>query len=148
MGGKPMRVKPAALMPPKMPSPRLTPAPSRKPLGHGEGLRDGRGRPFTLLQAAGVETVMVDEIMRRRDPALKEAVEASLARGSRRALEKLKDDVGEVKPDNIAGAVAARCLALLPEAREPAASARERSAGMDLGPRACESLALMDESRA
>ena len=103
------------------------------PLGRGEGLRDGRGKPFTQLQAAGVKTAVMDEIMRRRDPALKEAVEASLAREIRRAFEKLGDDVGEVKPDNIAGAVAARWLALSPEAREPAASARERSAGMDHG---------------
>ena len=103
------------------------------PLGREEGLRDGRGRPFTQLQAAGVKTAVVDEIMRRRDPALKEAVEASLARESRRAFEKFGDNVGEVKPDNIACAVATRWLALSPDARGPADPERERSAGMDLG---------------
>ena len=45
-------------------------------------------------------------------------MEASLAGDIARAFEKLGDNVAEVKPDNIAGAVAARWLALSPEARE------------------------------
>ena len=36
------------------------------------------GKPFAQLQAAGMKTAVMDEIMRQRDPALKEAVEASL----------------------------------------------------------------------
>ena len=48
----------------------------------------------------------------------KEAVEASLAGEIGKALEKLGPNVAEVKPDNIGGAVAARWLALSPEARE------------------------------
>ena len=36
------------------------------------------GKPFAQLQGAGMRTATMDEIMRQRDPALKEAVEASL----------------------------------------------------------------------
>ena len=38
------------------------------------------GRPYHQLQQAGVQTARLDEIMRQKDPALKEAVE-QLARG-------------------------------------------------------------------
>ena len=75
------------------------------------------GKPFAQLQAAGMQTATMDEIMRQRDPALKEAVEASLRGNVVRAFEKLGDNVAEVKPDNIAGAVAARWLRLDEEAR-------------------------------
>ena len=50
----------------------------------------------------------MDQIMRQRDPALKEAVEASLAGNIAGAFEKLGDNVAEVNPDNLAGAAAAR----------------------------------------
>ena len=76
------------------------------------------GKPFAQLQAAGMKTAVMDEIMRQRDPALKEAVEASLKGEIGKAFEKLGSNVAEVKPDNIAGAVAARWLRLGPEARE------------------------------
>ena len=76
------------------------------------------GKPFAQLQAAGMKTATMDEIMRQRDPALKEAVEASLKGDIARAFEKLGSNVAEVKPDNIAGAVAARWLRLDADARE------------------------------
>ena len=76
------------------------------------------GKPFAQLQAAGMKTAVMDEIMRQRDPALKEAVVASLKGEIGKAFEKLGGNVVEVKPDNIAGAVAARWLRLGPEARE------------------------------
>ena len=76
------------------------------------------GKPFAQLQAAGMQTAVMDQIMRQRDPALKEAVEASLAGDIARVFEKLGDNVAEVNPDNLAGAAAARWLALTPEARE------------------------------
>ena len=76
------------------------------------------GKPFAQLQAAGMKTAVMDEIMRQRDPALKAAVEASLAGEIGKAFEKLGANIAEVKPDNIAGAVAARWLALSPQARE------------------------------
>ena len=75
------------------------------------------GKPFAQLQAAGMQTATMDEIMRQRDPVLKEAVEASLKGDIERAFEKLGSNVAEVKPDNIAGAVAARWLRLDAEAR-------------------------------
>ena len=75
------------------------------------------GKPFAQLQAAGMQTATMDEIMRQRDPALKEAVEASLKGDIERAFEKLGSNVAEVKPDNIAGAVAARWLRLDEHAR-------------------------------
>ena len=62
----------------------------------------------------------MDEIMRQRDPAVKEAVEASLAGDVKRAFAKLGDNIAEVKPDNLAGAAAARWLALAPEERASA----------------------------
>ncbi len=76
------------------------------------------GKPFAQLQAAGMQTATMDEIMRQRDPALKKAVEASLKGDIERAFEKLGSNVAEVKPDNIAGAVAARWLRLDADARE------------------------------
>ena len=75
------------------------------------------GKPFAQLQRAGMKTAVMDEIMRQRDPALKAAVEASLAGDVRKAFEKLGDNIAEVKPDNLAGAAAARWLALSPEDR-------------------------------
>ena len=75
------------------------------------------GKPFAQLQKAGMKTAVMDEIMRQRDPALKEAVEASLAGDVARAFGKLGENVAEVKPDNLAGAAAARWLALSPEER-------------------------------
>ena len=70
------------------------------------------GKPFAQLQQAGMKTAIMDEIMRQRDPDLKAAVEASLAGEIGKAFEKLGSNVAEVKADNIAGAVAARWLAL------------------------------------
>ncbi|MCY3824189.1 MAG: conjugative relaxase [Nitrospinae bacterium] len=75
------------------------------------------GKPFAQLQAAGMKTAVMEEIMRQRDQDLKAAVEATLAGDVRRAFEKLGSNVAEVKPDNLAGAAAARWLALPPEAR-------------------------------
>ena len=76
------------------------------------------GKPFAQLQQAGMKTAVMDEILRQRDPDLKAAVEASLAGEIGKAFDKLGSDVAEVKPGNIAGAVAARWLALSPEVRE------------------------------
>ena len=75
------------------------------------------GKPFAQLQREGMKTAVMDEIMRQRDPALKEAVEASLAGDVRKAFEKLGSNIDEVKPDNLAGAAAARWLALSPGER-------------------------------
>ena len=76
------------------------------------------GKPFAQLQAAGMKTAVMDEIMRQRDPALKEAVEASIKGDIRRAFGKLDANVEEARARSIGSAVAARWLALAPEARE------------------------------
>ena len=76
------------------------------------------GKPFAQLQQAGMKTAVMDEIMRQRDPGLKAAVEATLAGDIGKAFGKLGANVAEVRPDNIAGAVAARWLGLSPEERE------------------------------
>ncbi len=75
------------------------------------------GKPFAQLQRAGMKTAVMDEIVRQRDPELRAAVEASLAGDIRSAFEKLGANVAEVKRDNLAGAAAARWLALPPERR-------------------------------
>ena len=90
------------------------------------------GKPFAQLQTAGMKCAVMDEIVRQREPALKEAVEASLAGDIQRAFEKLGDNVAEVKADNLAGAAAARWLALPAEERQatglmaPSHALRER----------------------
>ena len=76
------------------------------------------GKPFAQLQHAGMKTATMNRIMRQRDADLKAAVEASLAGEIGKAFDRLGSNVAEVKPDNIAGAVAARWLRLSPEERE------------------------------
>ena len=76
------------------------------------------GKPFAQLQRAGMKTAVMDEILRQKDAALKEAVRASLAGDVRGAFEKLGERIAEVKPDNLAGAAAARWLRLSGDARE------------------------------
>ena len=76
------------------------------------------GKPFAQLQAAGMKTAVMDEILRQKDADLKEAVRASLAGEIGRAFGKLGDRVAEVNPDNLAGAAAARWLKLSPQERE------------------------------
>ena len=70
------------------------------------------GKPFAQLQAAGMQTAVMDEIMRQRDPALKEAVEASIKGDVARAFDKLGANVAEAPSRDIAAAAAARWLAL------------------------------------
>ena len=76
------------------------------------------GKPFAQLQRAGMQTAVMDEILRQKDAELKEAVRASLAGEIGKAFEKLGDRVAEVNPDNLSGAAAARWLKLSPRERE------------------------------
>ena len=78
------------------------------------------GKPFVQLQQAGMKTATMDRIMRQKDEVLREAVEASLRGDIKKAFEKLGSNIEEVKPDNLAGAAAARWLKLSPEERERA----------------------------
>ena len=76
------------------------------------------GKPFAQLQAAGMQTAVMDEILRQKDTELKEAVRASLAGEIGKAFGKLGDRIAEVNPDNLAGAAAARWLKLSAHERE------------------------------
>lgn len=78
------------------------------------------GKPFFQLQEGGMRTAVMDKILRQRDPDLKAAVEASLSGDMKKAFEKLGENIAEVNPDNLAGAAAARWLALSPEKRKNA----------------------------
>ena len=78
------------------------------------------GKPFFQLQEGGMKTAVMDEILRQRDPDLKAAVEASLSGDIGKAFQKLGGNIAEVNPDNLAGAAAARWLALPPENRKNA----------------------------
>ena len=78
------------------------------------------GKPFVQLQQSGMKTAAMDQIMRQRAPELKAAVEASLGGDIRKAFEKLGSNIAEVKPDNLAGAAAARWLKLSPRERDNA----------------------------
>ena len=64
------------------------------------------GKPFAQLKAAGMRTAVMDEILRQRNAALKEAVRAGLAGEVRTAFEKLGDRVSQVDRDGL-GHVAA-----------------------------------------
>ena len=76
------------------------------------------GKPFAQLQRAGMATAVMDEILRQKDPELREAVEASLGGDVKRAFERLGNRVAEVNPRNLAGAAAARWLRLSERERE------------------------------
>jgi len=57
------------------------------------------GRPYQQLQEAGIETARLDEIVRQKDPALKEVVE-QLSRGNvREAIERLDAQGRVTKPE-------------------------------------------------
>ncbi|MDE0275585.1 MAG: relaxase domain-containing protein [Defluviicoccus sp.] len=74
------------------------------------------GEPFRALQEAGIATAEMDEIMRQRDPALKQAVERLQAGRPSEALAGMTD-ICEV-PQDALGATAARLwLELDPEKR-------------------------------
>ena len=75
------------------------------------------GRPFAQLRAAGMQTAVMDEIVRQRDAELREAVRAGLAGDVRTAFAKLDRQVAEVDPDVLGREAAARWLALPPEQR-------------------------------
>ena len=53
----------------------------------------GAGKPFAQLKRAGMQTAVMDEIVRQRDSALKEAVRASLAGEMKTAFAKLGDRI-------------------------------------------------------
>ena len=75
------------------------------------------GKPFEQLRQAGMQTVMMDEILRQRDKELKEAVRAGLAGEVRTAFEKLGDRIVQVDRERIGPDAAERWLSLSVEQR-------------------------------
>ena len=59
------------------------------------------GKPFEQLRRAGMQTAVMDEILRQRDMDLKEAVRAGLAGEVRTAFEKLGDRIAQVEREDI-----------------------------------------------
>jgi integrase/plastocyanin len=72
----------------------------------------GAGAPFRLMQQAGMETASMRDIVRQRDPMLKDAVmAASLGRGAA-ALEMLKESVIETDKQSLSLTAAEQWLEL------------------------------------
>ena len=75
------------------------------------------GKPFEQLGRAGMQTAVMDEILRQRDVEIREAVRAGLAGEVRTAFEKLGDRIAQVEREDIGGEAAGRWLSLSPEER-------------------------------
>ena len=75
------------------------------------------GKPFEQLRQAGMQTAVMDEILRQRDMELKEAVRAGLAGEVRTAFETLGDRIAQVDRKRIGAVAAGRWLSLTPEQR-------------------------------
>ena len=75
------------------------------------------GKPFAQFRAAGMQTVVMDEIVRQRDADLKEAVRASLAGEVQTAFAKLGGHIAQVEKSELGPDAAARWLQLSPEQR-------------------------------
>jgi conjugative relaxase-like TrwC/TraI family protein len=76
------------------------------------------GLPFKQLQQAGMETAVMDQIMRQRDDNLKAAVIEALSGEPRAALERLEKDIIETPHSEMAKTAAQRWLMLPPERQE------------------------------
>ena len=92
--------------------PRMVLVGDEKQLGAVEA-----GKPFEQLRRAGMQTAVMDEILRQRDIELREAVRAGLAGEVRTAFEKLGERIAQVEREDIGGEVAGRWLSLSPEER-------------------------------
>ena len=68
------------------------------------------GKPFAQLRTAGMQTAVMDEIVRQRDAELKEAVRAGLAGEVKTAFGMLGDRVSEVTREHLGADVAERWL--------------------------------------
>ena len=76
------------------------------------------GQPFRQLQRAGMTTATMDDILRQKNPALRQAVLAALAGEPREAAEMLGNGLVEVEHDELAEKAAETWLALDREARD------------------------------
>ncbi len=75
------------------------------------------GKPFEQLRRSGMQTVVMEEILRQRDMELKEAVRAGLVGEVRTAFDKLGDRVVQVDREQLGLEAAERWLKLSPEQR-------------------------------
>ncbi len=75
------------------------------------------GQPFRQLQQAGMATARMDEVLRQRDPDLREAVTAIREGEPAEAVERLGGNVHEAEADELGEAAARLWLSLHPEAR-------------------------------
>ena len=78
------------------------------------------GKPFGQLRAAGMQTVVMDEIVRQRDAGLREAVRASLAGEVKTAFAKLGGHIAQVDRAELGADAASRWLQLAPDQRAAA----------------------------
>ena len=76
------------------------------------------GKPFAQLKAAGMETAVMDDIVRQRDAELKAAVRASLQGDVKAAFARLCGNVRQVEHGDLAAETARLWLDLSPELRE------------------------------
>ncbi len=76
------------------------------------------GQPFGLLQKAGMTTAVMDEVLRQKDPDLKEAVARAREGEAREAVARLDNRVREYRREDLGVEAARRWLALSPEERE------------------------------
>ena len=76
------------------------------------------GQPFRQLQQAGMTTATMDDILRQKNPALRQAVLAALAGEPAEAVEMLENGIVEVEHDELAEKAAETWLALDREARD------------------------------
>ena len=76
------------------------------------------GKPFAQLRAAGMTTAVMDDIVRQRDAALKEAVKASLIGDVKTAFAKLGENIRQVEYGDLGAETARHWLNLPPGERE------------------------------
>ena len=76
------------------------------------------GQPFGLLQKAGMTTAVMDEVLRQKDPDLKEAVARAREGEAREAIQRLDNRVREYQREDLGVEAARRWLGLSPEDRE------------------------------
>ena len=76
------------------------------------------GKPFAQLKAAGMQTAVMDDIVRQRDAALKAAVTASLTGNVKAAFAKLGGNVRQTDRETLGVETARHWLNLPPGARE------------------------------
>ena len=76
------------------------------------------GQPFRLLQRAGMKTAAMTEVLRQRDPELREAFFRSREGEPAAAIEGLGDRVREAPREELGFEAARRWLALPPQQRE------------------------------